>query len=242
MPSCRCARKEGCYFQQGGVPLAEPPQGSVALRETPDVFFAPCGKLVARWQQEGVRRIVVFDRPGDIVTRRFGVLEIPGLHVGDGKQGCSHLFLTLPFTAGALPHTTFGDALTPSFKEAFMRLMRRGEGADDFWVVRGEPGVFAVAAERHGAVWRVCGITGAARTLTVRLEDLWLRTPEALRALRYTVGILRDPNKNEAGGETGGERGRATVEEAFAQQPFDVRVALDLAENGGFVLTFGPPD
>jgi hypothetical protein len=80
-------------------------------------------------------------------------------------------------------------------------------------------------------VWRVAGVTAAAQTLTVRFEDLWLRTPAALRATRYTVQILRDPIAGEDG---------AVVDETFAGQAPDVRVALDLARDGGFLLTFRP--
>ena len=80
-------------------------------------------------------------------------------------------------------------------------------------------------------MWRVAGITAAAKTLTVRVEDLWLRTPAEWRAPHYTVEILRDPIAGEAG---------AVVQETFAAQAPDVRVALDLARDGGFLLTFRP--
>ncbi|MCL1920962.1 MAG: glycoside hydrolase family 97 C-terminal domain-containing protein [Kiritimatiellaeota bacterium] len=221
--------------KQDGTPLfmTNPPEGAAVLSETPNVFYAPSGKLVARWQHERAEHIVFFDRPGDLAVRRFNVFpEIQGLHIENGKQGCSHLFLTVPFTKSELPKPTFSDALTPAFKEAFTQMMKRGGSADDFWVMRGEPGVFAVAAQRDQGVWKVYGITGASRTLTVRLEDLWLRMPEAFRAPRYTVAITRDPNKNEAG--------QAVIRETFTQQPPDIRILLDLAANGGFALTFTP--
>ena len=98
-------------------------------------------------------------------------------------------------------------------------------------MIRGEPGVFAVVAQRRGAVWRVCGLTGESRTLTVRFEDMWLRMPAELRALSYTVEIFRDPNAKEQG---------SCIEESFADQAPDVRIALDLSANGGFLLTFQP--
>jgi hypothetical protein len=66
-------------------------------------------------------------------------------------------------------------------------------------MMRGEPGEFAVGARRQGAVWRVAGVTAAAKTLTVRVEDLWLRTPVEWRARRYTVEILRDPSPARPG-------------------------------------------
>ena len=55
--------------------------------------------------------------------------------------------------------------------------------------------------------------------------------PPELRAPRYTVEILRDPIKGEAGDR---------VEESFAGQAPDVRVAMDLAKSGGFLITVSP--
>ena len=194
--------------------------------------FAPGGKLVAWWRHGLEQHAVFFDRPGDLAARRFGALErVEELIVADGRQGCEHLFLTVPFTRAALPEPVFGEAVTPAFRAAFELLLGRDGAGDDFWVIRGEPGEFAVAARRQGDLWRVAGVTAEAQTLTVRFEDLWLRMPAELRALRYTVAILRDPLKGEA---------EDRVEETFPDQAPDVRVALDLAKSGGFVLTFSP--
>ena len=74
-------------------------------------------------------------------------------------------------------------------------------------------------------------MTGESRTLTVRFEDLWLRMPAEMRALSYTVEIFRDPNAKEQG---------TCIEESFTGQAPDVRIALDLSTNGGFLLTFHP--
>ena len=121
--------------------------------------------------------------------------------------------------------------MTPAYRAAFEMMLGRGAVSDDFWMIRGEPGEFAVAARRQGGVWQVAGVTAAARTLTVRFEDLWLRMPVELRALAYTVEILRDPIKDEPGNR---------VEESFAEQAPDVRVAMDLAKSGGFLITYRP--
>jgi hypothetical protein len=196
------------------------------------VRFAPGGKVVAWWWHGLEQHVVFFDRPGDLAERRFGALEkVEALNVENGRQGCEHLFLTVPFTKAALPAPAFGEALTPAYRAAFEMMLRRGAMGDDFWVIRGEPGEFAVAALRAEGVWQVAGVTAEARTLTVRFEDPWLRLPAELRALRYTVVIVRDPLKGEAGDR---------VEESFADQAPDVRVALDLAKNGGFLVTFKP--
>jgi len=198
--------------------------------KTPQVRFAPSGKLIAFWRHGLEQHVVFFDRPGDLAERRFGALaRVDGLDVADGRQGCGHLFLTVPFTKATLPAPVFGDAVTPAYRAAFGRML--GRDGDDFQMLRGEPCEFAVAAQRQGGVWQVAGVTAGARTLTVRFEDLWLRLPAELRAQAYTVEILRDPIKGEAGDR---------IEEAFADQAPDVRVALDLAKNGGFLITFRP--
>lgn len=237
-------------FPEGSVLLGEEREGNAqremsnvqrptsnAKRETlnvgeggPQVRFMPSGKVVAFWRHGAEQHVVFFDRPGALAERCFAALErVESLPVADGRQGCRHLFLTAPFTKAALPEPVFGAAVTPAFREAFRLMLARGEACDDFWMARGEPGAFAVAARRQGGVWQVAGVTAAARTLTVRFEDFWLRMPAALRARRYTVAILRDPVKGEAGDR---------VEETFEGQAPDVRVALELAESGGFVIAF----
>ncbi|GEM_PF-1093003 len=198
----------------------------------PQVRFTPDGKGVAFWRHGLERHVVFFDRPGDLAERRFAaVASVAALNIADGRLGCEHLFLTVPFTRSALPTPAFGAALTPAYRAAFEALIDRDTACDAFWMMRGEPGEFAVGARRQGAVWRVAGVTAAAKTLTVRVEDLWLRTPAEWRARRYTVEILRDPLPGEAG---------PCVNETFAAQAPDVRVALDLARDGGFLLTLRP--
>lgn len=234
----------------GDLSITRFPEGSVLLgsggtlnaerstlnaeRNGPQVRFAPSGKLVAGWRHGLEQHAVFFDRPGDLAVRRFGARHaVDELVVPDGRQGCEHLFLTVPFTKAALPAPVFGEVLTPVYRAAFEMILGRGETSDDFWMMRGEPGAFAVAARRSGAVWQVAGVTAEAQTLTVRFEDLWLRMPPELRALHYAVEILRDPVKGEPGDR---------IEESFAEQAPDVRVALDLAKNGGFVITFTPKE
>ncbi len=248
--SAFCAIRQPRKRIQDGADLSATrfPQGSVLLentgapnvqrstfnaqREKPQVRFAPSGKLIAFWRHGLEQHIVFFDRPGDLAERRFAAMErVEELVVTDGRQGCASLFLTVPFTRTALPAPVFGDAVTPAYRAAFGLMVGCGGAGEEFWMMRGEPGEFAVAARRQGDVWRVAGVTAEARTLTMRFEDVWLRTPPELRARRYTVEILRDPLKDEAGDP---------VEESFPDQAPDVRVALDLAKNGGFLLTFRP--
>jgi hypothetical protein len=241
-------RRCECVSGEQDLSITRFPEGSVLLGseatlnvqrstlnaqgEGPHVLFAPSGKLIAFWRHGLEQHAVFFDRPGDLAVRRFGVLERVGeLVVEDGRQGCNHLFLTVPFTKAALPAPAFGEAVTPAYRAAFELMLGRGGASDDFRMLRGEPGEFAVAARRLGDVWHVAGVTSDAQTLTVRFEDLWLRMPAELRALAYAVEILRDPLKDESG---------EAVTEVFADQAPDVRVALDLAKSGGFLITFRP--
>ena len=197
---------------------------------TTRIFFAPSGKLVAEWQRTGgPLKMAVVDRPGDLAVKRFEVAPLESWSIQNGKQGCQSLFDLVPFVAGDVPVPTFDACLTPAFCKAYLCVIERDVAIDDFWMIRGEPGVFAVVAQRRGASWRVCGVTGESRTLTVRFEDLWLRMPAELRALSYTVDVIRDPNAKEQG---------VLIEESFAGQAPDVRIALDLSSNGGFLLTF----
>ena len=199
---------------------------------TTRIFFAPSGKLVAEWQPAGGRlQMAVFERPGELAAKRFEAAPLESWSVQNGKQGCQSLFDLVPFAAGELPVPAFDACLTPAFRKAFSCMIERDAAIDDYWMIRGEPGVFAVVAQRRGTTWRICGVTGESRTLTVRFEDVWLRMPAELRSLSYTVEIFRDPNAKEQG---------TSVEESFPGQAPDVRIALDLSANGGFVLTFRP--
>jgi hypothetical protein len=196
------------------------------------IFFAPSGKLVAEWQPADSRlQMAVFDRPGELAVKRFEVAPLESWSVNNGRQGCQSLFDLVPFVAGDIPAPTFDACLTPAFCKAFHCMLERDVAIDDTWMIRGEPGVFAIVAQRRETTWRICGVTGESRTLTIRFEDVWLRMPEALRSFVYTVDIFRDPNAKEQG---------VSIEESFTGQAPDVRIALDLSTNGGFLLTFRP--
>ena len=95
--------------------------------------------------------------------------------------------------------------------------------------MRGEPEDFLVFARRSrgdrsaGAAWQVGGFAVAATTLTVRFEDVWDLTPPESRATSYAVHVLKDG------------------EDAFLSDIApDARIFIDLAANGGFLLSFTP--
>ena len=80
-------------------------------------------------------------------------------------------------------------------------------------------------ARRIGATWQEGGFTVEATTLTVRFEDVLDLTPPALRATSYGVTVLRD------GGDA-----------VLTDIAPDARIFIDLAANGGFLLSFTPTE
>ena len=100
-------------------------------------------------------------------------------------------------------------------------------------MMRAEPSDFAILARRFGKAWDVAGVSADAKVLTIRLEDLWMRTPKASRASAYSVEIVRDPNTNETG---------PSVTESFTGLWPDACVELEVKANGGFLLSFKPED
>lgn len=94
--------------------------------------------------------------------------------------------------------------------------------------------VFAVGLE--GTVPTVCGLACAATTLTVRFEDVWRLLPSSRRAFSYSCAVARDPHsKDDPSAQAEG-----IVRESLPDLAPDARICLDLADNGGFVLTFHP--
>ncbi len=94
--------------------------------------------------------------------------------------------------------------------------------------MRGEPDDFLVFARRTGATWQVGGFTVEATTLTVRFEDVWDLTPPELRTTSYAVTVLRDS--------------ACAIPAILPDIAPDARIFIDLAANGGFLLTFTPAE
>ena len=137
----------------------------------------------------------------------------------------------MPFVCGPIPEPVFGEAVTPAARAAFRVFLGLDGTGDDFHVMRGEPDDCLVFARRSrgdrptGAAWQVGGFTVEATTLTVRFEDVWELTPPDLRVTSYTVNVLRD--------------GEDAVLSDIAP---DARIFIDLAANGGFLLSFTPTE
>ena len=122
---------------------------------------------------------------------------------------------------------------------SFNELVRVAEPHSPFRVcpLRGLPDdflVFAVGLE--GSVPTVCGLCCAPTTLTVRFEDVWQMLPPESRAYSYMCTVIRDPHsKDEPSAQAEG-----VVRESIPGLAPDVRICLDLAQDGGFVLSFHP--
>ena len=103
--------------------------------------------------------------------------------------------------------------------------------------LRGLPGDFLVfAVDLDSESPTVCGLTTAATTLTVRFEDVWLLLPPDCRAFSYTCEVTRDPHSKDAPSA----KADGIVRESIPDLAPDARICLDLADSGGFVLSFHP--
>ena len=60
--------------------------------------------------------------------------------------------------------------------------------------------------------------------------------PPESRAFSYTCDVTRDPNSKDAPSA----QAEGVVRESLTGLAPDARICLDLAENGGFVLSFRP--
>ncbi|MBO7687184.1 MAG: glycoside hydrolase family 97 C-terminal domain-containing protein [Kiritimatiellae bacterium] len=178
-------------------------------------------------------------RPADLAQARLGTDPAVGaFELADGRDLLTAAFAVVPIvcgplsggsqlvaTANPLPDPAYGEAVTPAARAAFRVFLGLDGAGDDFRVMRGEPDDFLVFARRTGATWQVGGFTVEATTLTVRFEDVWDLTPPELRTTSYAVNVLRD--------------GEDAILPDIAP---DARIFIDLAANGGFLLTFTPAD
>ncbi len=165
-----------------------------------------------------------WERPADLASARLRTdPAVETLAINDGRDMLTAAFAVLPFVRAPIPEPTFGDAVSPAARAAFrLFLGLEGEG-DSFHALRGEPDDFLVFARRFGRTWRVGAFAVEATTLTLRFEDVWNLTPKDLRAFSYSVDVQKD-------GEP------ATLADIAP----DARIFIDLAANGGFLMTFTP--
>lgn len=168
-------------------------------------------------------------RPADLAQARLGTdSAVDTLELTDGHDLLTAAFAVVPFVCGPLAEPIFGEAVTPAARAAFRVFLGLDGAGDDFRVMRGEPDDFLVFARRAGATWQVGGFTVEATTLTVRFEDVWDLTPPDLRVTSYSVTVLKD--------------GAAILPTILPDIAPDARIFIDLAANGGFLLSFTPTE
>lgn len=173
-------------------------------------------------------------RPADLAQARLGTdPAVESLELADGHDLLTAAFAVVPFVRGSFPEPIFGEAVTPAARAAFRVFLGLDGAGEDFHVMRGEPDDFLVFArrsrgDRPTAAWQVGGFTVDATTLTVRFEDVWDLTPPELRATSYAVTVLRDS--------------ACAIPTILPDIAPDARIFIDLAANGGFLLTFTPSE
>ena len=163
-------------------------------------------------------------RPADLAGARLATdPAIASIALADGSGLLTAAFTVVPFVRGPLPEPSFGESVTEAARAAFNLFLDREGAGDSFHVLRGEPDDVLVCARRTGATWRVGAFTVKATTLTVRFEDVWSLTPPELRSTSYAVDVIRDGGNDVLSGVAP-----------------DARIFIDLADNGGFLMTFTP--
>ena len=184
------------------------------------------------WFDDGVLKARVsgtalsFARPAELLENRLNCDAAPeSLAPEDGVALVRAAFEVVPFARAPLPRPAYGDKITAPARAAFELFagLNPSEKSDDFCVLRAEVDDFVVAARRFGDVWMAGAFAAAAKTLTFRFEDLWLRLPEQRRKQEYIVEVNSDA-------------GRKVVDSAAP----DARLFLDIADSGGFSLAFWP--
>ena len=182
---------------------------------------------------------LAWPRPGDLAEARLNCDPSPAdLDLGHGGDLLTAAFKVIPFVREPLPPPFFGGGVTFPAQEAFRLFLgiNVAEKADDFRVLRGEVDDFIVCARRYHDVWKVGAFTVSATTLTVRFEDLWEMLPEKARFTDYLVEVVRDPNAKDSAEAQAAH----VVRETLPGIAPDARICLDLADGGGFTLTFWP--
>ena len=182
---------------------------------------------------------LAWTRPGDLAEARLNCDPPPAdLDLGHGGDLLTAAFKVIPFVREPLPAPFFGGGVTFPAQEAFRLFLGTNvaEKADAFRVLRGEVDDFIVCARRYHDVWKVGAFTVSATTLTVRFEDLWEMLPEKARFTDYLVEVVRDPNAKDSAEAQAAH----VVRETLPGIAPDARICLDLADGGGFTLTFWP--
>lgn len=179
---------------------------------------------------------LTWTRPADLAEARLNIEPpIESLELNDGADLLDAAFGVIPFVREPYPKIGFGEAVTQPARDAFALFVGTNvfEKADAFRVLRGEPGEFVLCARRYHDVWKAAAFTAKAITLTLRFEDLIDQLPKtAPRYPQYIAEIVRDANAADSA--TG------AIRETLTGVAPDARMTFDLADSGGFTVTFWP--
>ena len=202
--------------------------------DLPDHLFSPDGKVIVHWRRPFLGQLFFFDRPGDLAVARIPLGQRREVwEVTDPQTAVTELFTLAPHLSALPLAIRFAcEGLTPAFQAAYRWMVEVDPACEVNWLLRGEPGAFAVWARRKGDTWQIAGVSVTERVLTVRLEDLIGRTPGATADDPVRIALLRDPNKNETGLDS--------VSESFDALPFATKIVLEVKAGGGFLITVHP--
>jgi len=143
------------------------------------------------------------------------------------------VFREIPFSAGPAGWMPF-DGVTTAHRLAFrdyLHFTAPSFSRRNVVPLRGEPGRFIMLAYPWFGGWKVSMFCAEETVLTVRMEDLVLRLPEARQVPNWRVSISRDPKPDEAEG---------LVKEQFERVAWDTRIRLICAKAGGAVVMIRP--
>lgn len=132
------------------------------------------------------------------------------------------LFTEIPFsaTSGWQPSPN----VTPCHHQAF-NLLGKPQSGD--YVLRAAPGLYLAVARQTTNGWNVYLLCSDRVVMTIRMEELCAKLPNHLRQPTYKVRITRDPKSDETGD---------IIREEFEEIPWDTRIRLILAKNGGAIV------
>ena len=174
-------------------------------------------------------KLFEFKRPADLAQSRLAVCEGKTIPVSTGLDALNAAFGVVPF-ACKTDCSFINCRMTRAAQEAFKRFVALPEGCDFFKVLRAEIDEYLVFAARSAGNWIVGAFTSEPLTLTVRLEDLRDMTPAGFRMDSCRLNVLRDALPDEP-------QENGSVETSMGRIAMDARVFIDLARDGGFLIS-----
>lgn len=193
--------------------------------ETPEnLSYTPDGKTRLTYVSEAGLAQCQVDFPAQLLTHTFDPAPLPldSFPLANAQAALFACFSAMPLS----PRTDWqapSDAL-PCFREAFAIILATlRQPAQNRWIVRGEPHHFLIAGHRVSTGWDIGAITvarGKPAVLCIRAEDI-------IRALPLEHPFATAQFSFQSDGSPA---------ETLDDIPWDTRVRLPIADNGGMVL------